>query len=148
MVLLHVTCYFEMLSLPRRRRRLFCTFLIFFHAILVHNYDDQTSEFAENLICNSWFTFSFSCLALYLTERVKRRIYLMMSSLIEVLLENDCGRHIRDAMSYLPSDPNDLLFLLGQQNSHDLQLSFCQSAALQILYCSSLFDENGLTDWA
>ncbi|KAK3425982.1 hypothetical protein EUGRSUZ_F02519 [Eucalyptus grandis] len=72
----------------------------------------------------------------------------MMSSLIEVLLENDCGRHIRDAMSYLPSDPNDLLFLLGQQNSHDLQLSFCQSAVLQILYCSSLFDENGLTDWA
>lgn len=76
-----------------------------FHAILVHNYDDQTSEFVENLICNSWFTFSLSCLALYPTERVKRQIYLMMSSLIEVLLEDDCVRQIRDAVSYLPSDP-------------------------------------------
>ncbi|KAL3726566.1 hypothetical protein ACJRO7_031464 [Eucalyptus globulus] len=117
-----------------------------FHAILVHGYDDQSSEFAENLICSSWFTFSFSCLALYPTERVKHRIYLMMSSLIEVLLGNDCGQHIRDAVSYLPSDPNDLLFLLGQQSSHDLQLSFCQSAALQILYCSSLFDERLAAD--
>ncbi|XP_030467401.2 protein PUTATIVE RECOMBINATION INITIATION DEFECT 1 [Syzygium oleosum] len=117
-----------------------------FHAILIHSYDDQTNEFAENMISSSWFTFSFSCLALYPTERMKSRIYLMMSSLVEVLLGNDCGQNIRDAVSYLPSDPNDLLFLLGQQSSHNLQLSFCQSAALQILYCSSLFDERLAAD--
>lgn len=116
-----------------------------FHAILIHRYDDQTREFAENLISRSWFTFSFSCLALYPTERMRSRIYLLMSSLIEVLIGNDCGLTIRDAMSYLPSDPNDLLFLLGQQSSHNLQLSSCQSAALQILYCSSLFDERYLS---
>ncbi|XP_048133030.1 protein PUTATIVE RECOMBINATION INITIATION DEFECT 1-like [Rhodamnia argentea] len=117
-----------------------------FHAILLHSYDNQTSEFIEDLISSSWFTFSFSCLALYPTERMKSRIYLMMSSLMEVLLGNDCGQNIRDTVSYLPSDPNDLLFLLGQQSSHNVQLSFCQSVVLQILYCSSLSDERLAAD--
>ncbi|KAK9902978.1 hypothetical protein M0R45_001369 [Rubus argutus] len=68
-------------------------------------------------------------------------VYLMLSSLVDVLLGTDTGQFIRDATSYLPSDPIDLLFLLGQKDSHNLELSSCQSAILLILYTSSLYDE-------
>lgn len=102
MILLHVVE-----SAEEEEETVLCI-LDIFHAILVHNHDNQTSEFAKNLIRNSWFISSFGCLDLYPTERVKHRIYLMMSSPIEILLQNDCGRHIRDAVSYLPSEPNDL----------------------------------------
>ncbi|CAB4294151.1 unnamed protein product [Prunus armeniaca] len=68
-------------------------------------------------------------------------VYLMLSSLVDVLMGNDSGQPIRDATLCLPSDPIDLIFLLGQKNSRNLELSSCQSAILLILYTSSLYDE-------
>ncbi|KAK4750965.1 hypothetical protein SAY87_004447 [Trapa incisa] len=112
-----------------------------FHFILCQKSDIQAKEFAENLISSSWFSFSFESLGMYPTERMKWRLYLMMSSLIDVLFGNDSGKPVREAVSSLPSDPNDLLFLLGQKSANDVLLSTCQSATLLILYCSSLHDE-------
>ncbi|KAK8548369.1 hypothetical protein V6N12_061283 [Hibiscus sabdariffa] len=65
----------------------------------------------------------------------------MLSSLVEVLLGNQSGQCIRDAVFFLPSDPIDLLFLLGQKNSHDLDLSSCQAAVLLLLHFSCLHDD-------
>ncbi|BBG93462.1 putative recombination initiation defect 1, partial [Prunus dulcis] len=103
--------------------------------------NNQAAELAENLVSNSWFSLSFGCLGLFPTENMKWRVYLMLSSLVDVLVGNDSGQPIRDATLCLPSDPIDLLFLLGQKNSRNLELSSCQSAILLILYTSSLYDE-------
>ncbi|XP_004298232.1 PREDICTED: protein PRD1-like [Fragaria vesca subsp. vesca] len=115
-----------------------------FHSILLQDSDNQAKQFAMTLISSTWFTLSFGCLGIFPTEKMKWRVYLMLSSLVDVLLGTDTGQPIRDATSYLPSDPIDLLFLLGQRNSHNLELSSCQSAILLILYISSLHDERGL----
>lgn len=112
-----------------------------FHSILLQDSDNQAKQFAMTLISSTWFTLSFGCLGIFPTEKMKLRVYLMLSSLVDVLLGTDTGQPIRDATSYLPSDPIDLLFLLGQRNSHNLELSSCQSAILLILYISSLHDE-------
>ena len=64
----------------------------------------------------------------------------MVSSLVDVLLGNQAGQPIRDAALFLPSDPIDLLFLLGQ-NSHNLDLSSCQDAVLLLLHVSCLRDD-------
>ncbi|KAI5350290.1 PREDICTED: PRD1 [Prunus dulcis] len=55
-------------------------------------------------------------------------VYLMLSSLVDVLMGNDSGQPIRDATLCLPSDPIDLLFLLGLKNSRNLELSSCHFA--------------------
>ncbi|GLT71030.1 hypothetical protein SLA2020_430750 [Shorea laevis] len=112
-----------------------------FHSILLQDSDIQAMELAKTLVSSSWFSFSFGCLGLYPTEKMKCRVYLMLSSLVDALLGNDSGQPIKDAALYLPSDPVDLLFLLGQKSSHNLELSSCQSAILLILYTSSLYDE-------
>ncbi|KAK9288539.1 hypothetical protein L1049_016998 [Liquidambar formosana] len=112
-----------------------------FHSILLQDSDIQAKEFAKILVSSSWFSLSFECLGLFPTEKMKWRVYLMLSSIVDVLLGNDSGQPIRDAALYLPSDPMELLFLLGQKSSHNLELSSCQSAALLILYFSSLYDE-------
>lgn len=112
-----------------------------FHGILLQDSDNQAREFAKTLVSSTWFSLSFGCLGLFPTEKMKWRVYLMLSSLVDVLLGTDTGQPIRDATSYLPSDPIDLLFLLGQKDSHNLELSSCQSAILLILYTSSLYDE-------
>ncbi|VVA36384.1 PREDICTED: PRD1 [Prunus dulcis] len=112
-----------------------------FHSILLQDSNNQAAELAENLVSNSWFSLSFGCLGLFPTENMKWRVYLMLSSLVDVLVGNDSGQPIRDATLCLPSDPIDLLFLLGQKNSRNLELSSCQSAILLILYTSSLYDE-------
>lgn len=112
-----------------------------FHSILLQDSDIQAMDLAKALVSASWFSFSFGCLGLYPTEKMKCRVYLMLSSLVNVLLGNDSGQPIKDAALYLPSDPVDLLFLLGQKSSHNLELSSCQSAILLILYTSSLYDE-------
>jgi hypothetical protein len=112
-----------------------------FHSLLLQDSDIQAMELAKTLVSSSWFSFSFGCLGLYPTEKMKFRVYLMLSSLVDVLLGNDSGQPIRDAAIYLPSDPVDLLFLLGQKSSHNLELSSCQSAILLILYIGSLYDE-------
>jgi len=121
-------------SAEEKEKTVLCI-LDIFHAILVHNHDNQTSEFAKNLICSSWFISSFSCLDLYPTERVKHRVYLMMSSLIEGLLQNDCGRHIRDAVSYLPSEPNDLQWV----DDYWWRTWFALICNFVYLICHSLF---------
>ncbi|CAL8992253.1 unnamed protein product, partial [Prunus brigantina] len=87
-----------------------------FHLILLQDSNNQAAELAENLV-------SSNC------------------SLVDVLMGNDSGQPIRDATLCLPSDPIDLIFLLGQKNSRNLELSSCQSAILLILYTSSLYDE-------
>ncbi|KAL4273284.1 hypothetical protein GQ457_13G028810 [Hibiscus cannabinus] len=112
-----------------------------FHFILVQNPDIQAKELAKVLLSSSFFSFSFGCLGLFPAEKMKWRVYLMLSSLVEVLLGNQSGQCIRDAVFFLPSDPIDLLFLLGQKNSHDLDLSSCQAAVLLLLHFSCLHDD-------
>ena len=65
----------------------------------------------------------------------------MLSSLVDLFLGNQAGQPIRDAALFLPSDPIDLLFLLGQKNSHNLDLSSCQAAVLLLLHVSCLRDD-------
>ncbi|KAH7521537.1 hypothetical protein FEM48_Zijuj07G0044100 [Ziziphus jujuba var. spinosa] len=112
-----------------------------FHSILLQDSDIQAILFAETLVASSWFSLSFGCLGLFPTEKMKCRVYLMLSSLVDLILGNDSGQPIRDNVLHLPSDPIDLLFLLGQKSSHNLELSSCQSAVLTILYTASLYDE-------
>lgn len=51
------------------------------------------------------------------------------------------GQPIRDAASHLPSDPIEMLYLLGQKSSHNLESISCQSVILLILYTSCLYDD-------
>ncbi|KAL1299582.1 protein PRD1-like isoform X2 [Arachis ipaensis] len=110
-----------------------------FHLILLHSSNDAM-EFAESLISSSWFSFSFGCLGLFTGDRMKYRVYLLLSSLIDSLQGNDSGQPIRDAALDLPSDPVDLVFLLGQRRSNNLNLSSCQTAILLIMYTRTLYD--------
>ncbi|XP_017975720.1 PREDICTED: protein PRD1 isoform X1 [Theobroma cacao] len=112
-----------------------------FHFILLQNPDTEATELAKVLFSSSWFSFSFGCLGLFPTEKMKWRVYLMLSSLVDILLGNQAGQPVRNAALFLPSDPIDLLFLLGQKNSHDLDLSSCQAAILLLLHVSCLHDD-------
>ncbi|PWA68364.1 protein PRD1 [Artemisia annua] len=111
-----------------------------FHSILLQS-DFQPKEFVDVLVSSSWFSFSFGCLGLFPTENMRWRVYFLLSSILDVLLGNDSGQSIRDVALHLPSDPIDLLFLLGQKGSHNQELFCCQSAVLLILYTSSLYDD-------
>lgn len=112
-----------------------------FHFILLQNSDVQAPQFAKILVSSSWFSFSFGCLGLFPTKKMKWRVYLMLSSLVEILLENDAGQPIREVASNLPTDPIDLLLLLGQKSSKNTFLDSCQCAVLLILHTSSLYDD-------
>lgn len=112
-----------------------------FHSILLLHDKAHALELADTMISSCWFSFSFGCLGLFTGHKMKCRIYLLLSSLVDVLLGNDSGQPIRDAASSLPSDPVDLLFLLGQRRTDRLQLPSCQSSVLLIIYTSSLYDE-------
>ncbi|KAJ0075282.1 hypothetical protein Patl1_34954 [Pistacia atlantica] len=46
-----------------------------------------------------------------------------------VLLGSGTGQYIRDAACYIPSDPADMLFLLGQKSADNLELSSSQNFA-------------------
>ncbi|CAO2831412.1 unnamed protein product [Amaranthus hypochondriacus] len=109
------------------------------HFILLHSQYDQTRQLTHTLLSVSWFSLSFRCLGLYPTEKMKLRVYLMLSTIMDNILGNDSGDSIRAVASTLPTDPVDLLFLLAQKSN--LELSSCHTAVLQILYVSSLFDE-------
>ncbi|KAL8481013.1 hypothetical protein ACS0TY_027519 [Phlomoides rotata] len=111
-----------------------------FHSILVDSNDDA-KDFAESLVSSSWFSELFGCLGLFPTEKMKWSVYLIFSSIVDVLLGNVSGKPIRDAALHLPSDPTDLLFLLGQKSSHNLELFCCQSAVLMLLYVGSLYND-------
>ncbi|XP_010445456.2 PREDICTED: protein PRD1-like [Camelina sativa] len=112
-----------------------------FHSILLQNPDIQAKEFAEMLVSADWFSFSFGCLGNFSTPKMKQRVYLMLSSLVDVLLEQKMGSHIRDAIPCLPTDPQDLLFLLGQDSSNNQELASCQSAALLIFHTSWIHND-------
>ncbi|KAK7306414.1 hypothetical protein VNO77_44353 [Canavalia gladiata] len=112
-----------------------------FHSILLLDSSINAMEFAETLISTCWFSFSFECLGLFTGDRMKNRIYLLLSSLVDSLMGNDSGQSLREAAKHLPPDPIDLLFLLGQRSTNSLDLPSCQSAVLLIMYTSSLYDE-------
>lgn len=112
-----------------------------FHSLLIVGDEDEAIEFAETLLSASWFSFSFGCLGSYPAERMKCKVYMIISSLADILLGDGGGEGIKKSVSCLPSDPNDLFFVLGQKGCHNPQLLSCQGAALQILYFSSLYDE-------
>ncbi|XP_018472803.2 protein PUTATIVE RECOMBINATION INITIATION DEFECT 1 [Raphanus sativus] len=105
-----------------------------FHSVLLQNSDVKAMEFAEVLVSADWFSFSFGCLGNFSTAKIKQRIYLMLSSLVDVLHRQNLGSHIRNALTCLPSDPQDLLFLLGQDSSNNQELASCQFAALLIFH--------------
>ncbi|KAL3507195.1 hypothetical protein ACH5RR_032577 [Cinchona calisaya] len=112
-----------------------------FHSILLQISDTEIKMFAEILVSSSWFSLLLGCLGSFPSESMKLMVYLIFSSIVDVLLLEDGGQPIRDAACHLPSDPIDLLFLLGQKSSHDIQLFSCQSAVLLIFYISSLYDD-------
>ncbi|XP_021749055.1 protein PRD1-like [Chenopodium quinoa] len=109
------------------------------HFILLQAHDNQALQRTHALLSLSWFSLSFRCLGLYPTEKMKLTVYLMLSTIVDNILGDDSGKSIRTVASALPIDPVDLLFLLGQK--HNLDLSSCQIAVLQILHISSLYDE-------
>lgn len=111
-----------------------------FHSILIQPHF-HPKHFVDFLVSSSWFSFSFGCLGLFPTEKMKWRVYFLLSSILDVILGNDSGQSIRDVALHLPSDPVDLLFLLGQKGSHNQEVFCCQSAVLLILYTSSLYDD-------
>ncbi|CAH2040442.1 unnamed protein product [Thlaspi arvense] len=111
------------------------------HLILLQDSYIHAVEFANILVTLSWFCFSFGCLGLFPTERMKWIVYQIFSSILDILLGNEFGKPIRDAALHLPSDPTDFLFLLGQKSSNNLELLSCQSAVLLVLYTSSLYDD-------
>ncbi|KAL5542709.1 hypothetical protein UlMin_010419 [Ulmus minor] len=112
-----------------------------FSSALLWNSNTQAILFAENIVSSSWFSLSFGFLGLFPTERMKLKVYLILGYLVDAILGSDYGQPIRDAAPNLPSDPIDLLFLLGQKSFHNKELSTSQSAILTILYASSLYDE-------
>lgn len=111
-----------------------------FH-FLLQDLNAKAKRFADSLVSSSWFSVLFGYLGLFSAEKMKWRVYLIFSSIVDVLLGNDSGKSIRDAALDLPSDPTDLLFLLGQKTSQNLELVCSQSAVLLILYISSLYDD-------
>ncbi|KAL2925646.1 Protein PRD1 [Bienertia sinuspersici] len=93
--------------------------------VLLQTLDNQALQLTHALLSLSWFSLSFRCLGLYPTGKMKLRVHLMLT-----------------VASTLPTDPVDLLFLLGLKN--DLELSSCQTDVLQILYISSLLADKKL----
>ncbi|KFK25469.1 hypothetical protein AALP_AA8G118600 [Arabis alpina] len=112
-----------------------------FHSVLLQNLDVQVVDFAERLVSADWFSFSFGCLGNFSSAEIKQRVYLMLSSLVDVLLVQKAGSHIRNALPCLPPDPQDLLFLLGQDSSNNRELASCQSAALLIFHTSWIYND-------
>ncbi|PIN25504.1 hypothetical protein CDL12_01756 [Handroanthus impetiginosus] len=112
-----------------------------FHSILLQDSNLDVKNFAESLLSSSWSSVLFGCLGLFPTEKMKCSVYLFFSSVVDVLLGSDTGQPIRDAALHLPSDPTDLLFLLGQRSSHNLELFSSQAAVLLVLYVSSMYND-------
>lgn len=112
-----------------------------FHLILLKGSEIQAKCFAESLVLSSWFSLSFEYLGLFSTGQIKTRIYSMLSSLTDKLLGPDFGELIRDCYANLPSDPQELIYLLGQNSIHDPLLASCQCAVLVLLHVSSLYGD-------
>ncbi|CAL9158609.1 unnamed protein product [Musa hybrid cultivar] len=112
-----------------------------FHIVLLVGLEIQARHFAESLVSSSWFSLSFGCLGFFPTDQMKTRIYLMLSSVIDRLLGSDFGESIRDCYPNLPSDPLELIYLLGQSYLDDPLMASCQCAVLMMLYVNSLYGE-------
>lgn len=93
----------------------------------------QATEFAKALVAYSWLSFSYGCLGLFPSKKLKWRVCMVLSSLVDVLQGSDTGQLIRDVACYIPSDFDDMLFLLVQRSADNLELSSCQSVVLLIL---------------
>ncbi|KAK8938321.1 Protein PRD1 [Platanthera guangdongensis] len=112
-----------------------------FHLILLDGSEVQTHIFAYMLISSSWLTLCFTYMGLFPTNQMRSSIYLILGSLIDRAFGSIIAQPIRNAFLYLPPDPFDLIFLLGQKSTIDPQLAFCQRATLLLLYVSSLSGE-------
>ncbi|CAN4088215.1 unnamed protein product [Withania somnifera] len=112
-----------------------------FYAILLQDSDTETKIFANVLCTSSWFSFAYGCLGFFPSEKMKRKVYLIFSVMTDIILGVDSRRCISDTAPHLPSDPVDLLFILGHKSSQNVELSSRQLAVLLLLYISSLYDE-------
>lgn len=111
------------------------------HFIFSETCDTRSLEFVKTLLSQSWFSLLLGCLGLYPTEKMKLRVYFMFSSMVDCLLGNGSGQPIRDTAPSLPSDPLDMLYLLGQKCIDNQELSSYQTAVLRMLHVSSLHNE-------
>ncbi|KAJ8553823.1 hypothetical protein K7X08_024501 [Anisodus acutangulus] len=112
-----------------------------FYSVLLQGSDIETKMFANVLFTSSWFSFAYGCLGFFPSEKMKKKVYLIFSVMTDIILGDDSGRCISDAAPHLPSDPLDLLFLLGHKSSQNVELASRQLAVLLLLYISSLFDD-------
>lgn len=112
-----------------------------FHLILLQDSEVKKTNFAETLASSSWISLSFGYLGLLPSNKMKCRLYLLLSSVVDCIFGQEFGDPIRNAYIHLPSDPVDLLFLLGQRSNCGDNLLSCQSAVISILYTSTLFEE-------
>ncbi|XP_028551944.1 protein PRD1 isoform X2 [Dendrobium catenatum] len=117
-----------------------------FHLVLLSGSEAQTQTFANNLISSNLLTLCFAYLGLFPTDQMRSSVYLILGSLIDRAFGPSFGQPLRDALFYLPVDPLDLIFLLGQKSSIDPQLALCQRASLLLLYVSSLSGERFADD--
>jgi hypothetical protein len=112
-----------------------------FQIVLSRTSDNKSFKFAELLASSSWFSFSFGFMGVFPTDHVKSAVYLITSSIVDRVLGCNYGEVIRDAYIYLPSDPTELMHLLGQCSSEDFNLASCQCGILVILYACSFYHE-------
>ncbi|RLM74576.1 hypothetical protein C2845_PM15G04710 [Panicum miliaceum] len=117
-----------------------------FQLILSRATDKKPLKFAELLASSSWFSLSFGFMGLFPTDHVKSVVYLVTSSIVDRVLGCNYGETIRDAHIYLPSDPTELMYLLGQCSTEDFNLASCQCAILSILYACSFYNERLAAD--
>ncbi|XP_022684409.1 protein PRD1 isoform X2 [Setaria italica] len=117
-----------------------------FQIILSRATDKKPLKFAELLASSSWFGLSFGFMGLFPTDHVKSVVYLVTSSIVDRVLGCNYGEAIRDAHIYLPSDPTELMYLLGQCSTEDFNLASCQCAILSILYACSFYNERLAAD--
>ncbi|OEL16764.1 Protein PRD1 [Dichanthelium oligosanthes] len=117
-----------------------------FQIILSRATDEKPLKFAELLASSSWFSLSFGFMGLFPTDHVKSVVYLVTSSVVDRVLGCNYGETIRDAHIYLPSDPTELMYLLGQCSTQDFNLASCQCAILSILYACSFYNERLVAD--
>ncbi|XP_062185638.1 protein PUTATIVE RECOMBINATION INITIATION DEFECT 1 isoform X2 [Phragmites australis] len=117
-----------------------------FQIILSRTSDNKPFKFAELLASSSWFSLSFGFMGLFPTDHVKSAVYLVTCSIVDRVLGCNYGEAIRDAYIFLPSDPTELMYLLGQCSSEDFNLASCQCAILVILYACSFYNERLAAD--
>lgn len=112
-----------------------------FHTILLNGSPKSASLFASILVSSSWFSLSFGFLGVFPGESLKSMVYMIHGLVVDQVLGAEFGDKIRDVYLHLPSDPLDLLYLLGQKCLLDFNLASCQHAVLVLLYASSLYGE-------